>query len=111
MNDLLYLSNIIESIKLIGQYIKNKKINDIKNSTILRDAICKRLEEIGENIRKISLKTKKDYPKVDWVAFVETRNFLTHVYQMINVHKLWEILRKDIPTLKKQIEKIIEDAK
>lgn len=111
MKDILYLSNILESINLIEQYIKKKSLKNLKESTILQDAVCKRLEEIGENIRKISLRIKKKYPKTEWVAFVETRNFLTHVYQMINTPKLWRILKKDIPLLKKQIEEILEKEK
>ena len=108
MKDLLYLSNIIESINLIKQYIKFKDISDLKKSNLLKDAVCKRVEEIGENIKKISSKTKKLYPKIDWDAFVEVRNFLTHVYQMVNLQKLWRILHHDIPLLEKQIKEIIE---
>jgi len=104
----LYLSNILESISLIEQYLKFKRADDLKKSVLLRDAVCKRIEEIGENIRKISPKIKKAYPKVDWVAFVEARNFLTHVYQMINVQKLWGIIKKDIPKLKREIENILK---
>lgn len=106
MKDTLYLSNILDSIKLIKEYLKLKGINDLKKSSLLRDAICKRIEEIGENMRKISSETKKSHPEVDWVSFIETRNFLTHVYQMVNIQKLWLILTRDIPILEKQIEKI-----
>jgi len=109
MKDSLYLSNVIDSIDLIKQYVHGRKISDLKNSTILRDAVCKRIEEIGENMKKVSAKTKKIYPEVDWVAFIETRNFLTHVYQMVNIHKLWEILKKDLPILERQIKAIIEE--
>lgn len=110
MKDLLYLSNILESINLIRKYLGVKRIGDFRNSILLRDAVSKRIEEIGENIRNISLKTKRSYPEVDWVAFVETRNFLTHVYQMVNVERLWGILKKDIPLLEKQIKNIVREA-
>ena len=62
-------------------------------------------------MKKISSRTKDKYPKIDWRAFVEARNFLTHVYQMINPEKLWGILKKDIPILKKQIKEILEKEK
>jgi len=107
MKDLLYLSNILESTNLIRKYLSAKKIGDLRNSVLLRDAVSKRIEEIGENIRKISLRIKRSYPEIDWIAFVETRNFLTHVYQMVNVERLWGILKRDIPLLEKQIKKIM----
>jgi len=69
--------------------------------------VCKRIEEIGESIKKISFETKKKFPEVEWDVFVETRNFLTHVYQMVNVIKLWNVVQKDLPKLKKEIKNIL----
>ena len=111
MKDELYISNILSSIKLIEEYMKSRKISNLARSNILKDAVSKQLEEIGENIRKVSSKIKKKYNEVEWQAFVETRNFLTHVYQFVNVQKLWMIVKKDIPILKKQVEKILEKEK
>lgn len=90
MRELLYLTNILESINLIKQYIKSKKASDLNDSILLRDVICKRIKEIGENMKKISAKTKKSHPEVDWIAFIETRNFL-------------------IPILEKQIKEMLKE--
>jgi len=111
MKDELYLTNILSSIKLIEEYVKSKKLKDIAKSNLLRDAVSKQLEEIGESIKKISSKLKKKYNEVEWEAFVETRNFLTHVYQLVNVKRLWMIVKKDIPILKKQIKEILDKEK
>jgi len=104
--DFLYVCNVIESIKLIERYTKNKKIIDLKKSLLLKDAVSKRLEEIGENMKYISPKTRKYFSGIDWKAFVEIRNFLTHVYQLVNVQRLWAIIKKDVPNLKKEMLKI-----
>jgi len=108
MKDKLYLSNILESTRLINQYLKSKNACDLKDSVLLRDAVCKRIEEIGENIQKVSSKLKKLNPQIDWDAFVEARNFLTHVYQMINIQKLWGIAKRDIPKLETEVKKILD---
>jgi uncharacterized protein with HEPN domain len=108
MKDLLYLKNILFSINLIEDYLKNKNIEDFKKSILLRDAVCKRIEEIGESIKKISSAIKKKYPQIEWEVFLETRNFLTHVYQMVNVNKLWNVLQKEIPKLKKEINILLK---
>jgi uncharacterized protein with HEPN domain len=111
MKDVLYLINILESIGLIKTYLKSKKLEDLENSNLLRDAVCKRIEDIGENMKKISPKIKKSYTKIDWIAFIETRNFLTHVYQRVNIQKLWGIIIKDIPVLEIEIKRILEKLK
>jgi len=105
-SDLLYIHNILESINLIESYIKGKSFKEFTDSELIIDAISKRLEEIGENARKVSDKTKKKYKEVKWAEFIENRNFLTHVYQLVNKKRLWLIIKKDLSILKKQIQKI-----
>jgi len=108
-SDLLYLHNIMESIKIIEKHTKNIDLKNFSCSILIQDAISKRLEEIGENIKKISNKIRLKYPSVKWEEYVNTRNFLTHVYQMLNVKRLWKIIKEDLPILNKQIEKIIKE--
>lgn len=108
--DLLYLHNIIESINIIERHLNKINLEKFSNSILLQDAVSKRLEEIGENIKKISNKIKSESPSVKWEEYVDTRNFLTHVYQMLNVKRLWKIVKEDLPILKKEIEKIIKEV-
>jgi len=110
MKDKLYLMNILESVELIEKYVKGKKELDLRRSPMIRDAVSKRFEEIGENINKLSPTLKKN-KKVMWKEFVEVRNFLTHVYQMVNVLKLWNVIKKDLPSFKKEILKIKKELK
>jgi uncharacterized protein with HEPN domain len=111
MKDLLYLNNILESIRILKDYIKNKEVSDLENSVLLRDGVSKRIEEIGENMGKVSESTKKKFKEVKWQDFIDARHFLAHVYQMVNVNKLWNILTKEIPELETQIKKAIQWAK
>ena len=75
----------------------------------LRDAAIRRIEMIGEAAKNISLATKKKYPKVEWKKIIGTRDRLIHAYFSVNLDIMWDIIKKDIPNLKKQIIKIKED--
>ena len=111
MNSEVYLFNILKSIELIEGYTHKVTFDNFKSSRITQDAVSKRVEEIGENIRKIPSETKKKYSKVEWSAFIETRNFLTHVYQLVNLQKLWNIIKFDLPILKSQVKEIMKKEK
>ena len=52
---------------------------------------------------------RKKYSEIDWNLFVDARNFLTHVYQRVNVQRLWKIVKKDMPILEKQIKEMMND--
>jgi uncharacterized protein with HEPN domain len=109
--DLLYLENILESARLIGKYARDKQSIDLEHSILLKDAISKRIEEIGENMNKVSSTLKRKNKEVKWQDFIGSRNFLSHIYQMVNVNKLWNIIVKEIPVLEKQIKEIIKEVK
>jgi len=84
-------------------------LKEFSKSELTKDAVSKRFEEIGENARNISIKTKKNYPKVPWKELVENRNFLSHAYRFMNDERLWNAIKKNLPELKKQMKKIMED--
>lgn len=111
MKDLLYLENILESIKIIESYISKKSFGDFKKSKMMKDAVSKRLEEIGENCRRVSKETKEKNKEIEWEGFIENRNFLTHVYHLVNEKRLWVLLKDELPVLKKQIKKAVKKIK
>ena len=109
IGDKLYIYNILESIKLIEEYIRKISFEEFSKSRLLKDAVSKRFEEIGENAKNVSNKTKKKYPKINWKEIIENRNFLSHAYRFVNNERLWNTIKKDLPLIKKQMEKIKEN--
>ena len=109
--DKLYIYNILESINLIKEYTKKNSLKTFSNSRLIKDAVSKRFEEIGENAKNISEKTKKKYSKINWKEIVENRNFLSHAYKFVNNERLWNAIKNNLPVLKKPIQKIKEELK
>jgi uncharacterized protein with HEPN domain len=46
------------------------------------------------------------YPDIKWAEAKGMRNFLIHEYFGVRVEIIWTTIKKDIPLLKNQIEKI-----
>jgi uncharacterized protein with HEPN domain len=67
-----------------------------------------RLEIIGETCRNVSLDFRKKYPKVEWKGIVGTRDKLIHDYMGVDLERVWMMVIKDVPVLKKQVEEILE---
>ena len=49
---------------------------------------------------------KIEYPDIAWKKIAGLRDKLIHGYFGIDLELVWEIVNKDIPPLKEQIEKI-----
>jgi len=107
--ELLFLSDILENIKDIEDFSKDLTQELLNTDKLRQKAIIKSLEIIGEAVKNISEKLKKDYPKVDWKEIAGTRDKITHAYFDVDYNIVWEIIKKDLPELKKQIENIKKD--
>ena len=105
----IFLSHILESIGEIEKNIKNMSENKFLNSVITQDAVVRRLEIIGEAVKNLPASFKKRYPEIPWKKVSGTRDILIHEYFGVNVNLVWKIVNKNIPQLKKQISKLLEE--
>ena len=111
-NDLLYLLNILEYIGKIWKYTEKTKdaeelfeLNDQMNL----NASLTLLANIGENVSKITDKTKFEYSNVEWTKIRNFRNRIVHDYVGIDLAIVYDIITRDLKTLKLEIEKIIKE--
>ncbi len=106
--DIVYLKHILNAIKRIEEYIKDKDYEFFITHGLLQDGVVRQLEIIGEASRRLSKDLIDKYPEVPWKDMIGMRNKLIHDYFGIDLDAVWETVRKDIPFLRKEIEKIIK---
>ncbi len=105
---LKYLHDIKESIDSIYEYLGDTRdFNDYRSNKLLRRGIERELEIIGEATGRI-LKIDKNIEVSDSRRIVDLRNWVIHGYDKVDDVIIWGIISKDIPKLRKQIDKLIE---
>ena len=82
--------------------------NKYKSNTILKRAIERDLEIIGEAINRI-ITRDPDYPIENAKRIVGLRNQIIHAYDNISDENIWSIITKHIPGLKIEINKLIDE--
>lgn len=107
----VYLDDIIESIKRIEKYTKNVSYENFIKNKLLIDGTVRNLEIIGEAVKRIAEDIKKKYPDVEWKKIAGLRDILIHEYSGVNLKIVWDVITNNLPKLKKNIKKIIEDLK
>jgi uncharacterized protein with HEPN domain len=63
------------------------------------DAVMLNLEQIGETAKKLSLQTKTHFPSIHWPSIIGLRNMISHQYEGVKLHIVYEIVTKNIPNL------------
>ena len=104
---LWHILNSIEKIEHLVQILHTQ--DNFEAKWIEQDAIIRNLEIIGEAAVHISDELKHNYPDVSWQEIRGIRNIVTHQYFGVELNEIWSTVVYDIPFLKKQIQKIIED--
>jgi uncharacterized protein with HEPN domain len=105
-DDRLYLIHILEYIARIEEYTAEGR-QVFFADTRTQDAVLRNLQTLAESTQRLSLNLKAAYPDVDWRGISGLRNILVHDYLGINLVRVWEIVERDLPLLKRQIETLL----
>jgi len=104
--DFVFIEHIMESINAIEDFSKNLSKEELTSNRLKQSAIIREIEIIGEATKNLSENFKKKYKKIEWTNIAGTRDKMIHHYFGVDLNIVWSIIRKDIPSLKKNIEKI-----
>lgn len=107
MKDIVYIKHIRDAIELILEYTKDLKKSSFNSKDMIQDAVIRRIEIIGEAVKNISMKFKEKYSDIPWKIIAGMRDKLIHGYFNVDVERVWNVVIKDIPNIKKKIEEII----
>lgn len=105
----LFVYDILTCIDSIEEYLNKVNKRELFGNQLLQDAVVRRLEIIGEAAKNIPLRIKNQNKQIPWKKIIGLRNIITHEYFGVNLERVWNITKDDLPELKKQIKKIFDD--
>jgi len=77
------------------------------DSSLIQDAIIRNLQVLSESTQRLSDAAKESMSEVDWFKIAGFRNVLVPDYLGIDIERVWNILEKDLPALKKAVQKML----
>ncbi|MBU2565496.1 MAG: DUF86 domain-containing protein [Candidatus Thermoplasmatota archaeon] len=107
--DLPYLKHILDSIYRIEDYVQEIEYEDFMDNHLLQDGVIRQLEIIGEATKRLSEDIKEKYPNISWKDMAGMRDKLIHGYFGVDLDAVWDTAKKDVPRLRNEIEKIMEE--
>ena len=103
------LVHILTAIDNLTEGSKRYTVEDAEKDTIIFYGFVKQVEIIGEATYKLTKEFRAEHPDVEWDVMEGMRHVLVHGYYEITPHKVWHVIHNDLPTLRPQIEKFIEE--
>ncbi len=101
------LHHIQDEISFITKSTSNRSKSDFLEDEVLKRAVVRSIEIIGEAVKKLPTDFKNKHMDIDWRAIAGTRDRLIHGYFGIDYEIIWDIVEKEIPHLKNFLEKTL----
>lgn len=105
------LQDIDVMIKKIEMFTRDYTFNKFKNDEKTVFAVIRCFEVLGEAVKNIPEKIKKQYPDIPWKRIAGMRDKLIHEYFGVEYETLWETIRIRIPEIKILYKKVMDDYK
>jgi uncharacterized protein with HEPN domain len=102
-NDLVFIEHILDSIGAIEEFSKGMSKAELKASRLRQSAIVREIEVIGEAAKNVSRMNKEKFKEIPWRDIAGTRDKMIHHYFGVDLDIVWNIVRHDLPTLKRQM--------
>ena len=101
------LLDIVEAITRIERHTAGGRSS--LQDELVQIWVIHNLEILGEAARGLSDQLPRRHADVPWREMVAMRNVLAHGYFGIDVERVWTTVEKDLPKVKKQVERILAE--
>jgi uncharacterized protein with HEPN domain len=103
------LNHVLETMDKIGEFVGDMSSEDFLEDDKTLFAVSKAIEIIGEILKHIPERIKKEYSDVPWEDIYGMRNFLAHNYFGSDKEEIWTTTKEDIPELRPIIKQILDN--
>ena len=106
------LEDVRYSAAQIEIYIANSTEADYLAQTMLRDAIERRFEIVGEALRQLRAEapeTAARFPHLE--AIIGFRNMIAHQYDDLRDAQVWKTARADVPRVRELATRLMQEER
>ena len=97
--DRVRLEDMLDNAEKALGFVNGRKRDDLETDVMLRYAVVRAIEVVGEAAAKVSPETRGRMTAVPWRQIIGMRNRIVHRYSEINNDVLWMTLQSELPAL------------
>ena len=101
-----YKQDILDAIAKIQRSTQGMDYETFINDPDTFDACVRRLEIIGEAVKRLSTDYKTRLPDIPWKEIAGFRDKAIHDYASLSAAIVWETIKTDLPELQTALAKL-----
>jgi uncharacterized protein with HEPN domain len=100
----VYLWDMLYEIDFVERVLLRESIYDEVTSR----AVLRSFTVLGEAAKRVDQQTKAMTPSIPWQRIIDTRNFLSHEYENVNLEKIKLLIENDLPSLQCELRNLYQ---
>ncbi|MEH7492609.1 HepT-like ribonuclease domain-containing protein [Neobacillus niacini] len=105
----VFLEDILAAAIKVEKYTMELSFDEFVDNDLVSDAVIKNILVIGEATKNIPDKIRIVNSEIEWRKMAGMRDMLIHGYFSINYKIVWDVVQNKLPTLRKQVEQLLQD--
>jgi uncharacterized protein with HEPN domain len=110
-DDLVRLRHMLDAAREALEFTRDRQRGDLDGDRMRTLSLVKCIEIVGETATKVSEETRAKCPALPWVDIIGMRNRLIHGYFDIDLDRVWDTVKDDLPALVAELKRITGEAK
>ena len=102
-----FLWDMLDAAKAVSEFVTGRTFQDYLDDRMLRGAVERHMEIIGEAARNISDHFREAHPQVPWRQIIGQRNVLAHGYADIKHRLIWNVATIHIQELIEELARLV----
>ena len=103
------LWDMLRAAREVQTFTNDKTYEDYEKDLVLRRAVERSIQIIGEASAKVSKAFREAHPDVPWRPITAQRHILVHDYGEIDDEKIWRVATHYVPLLIEQIVPLVPE--
>jgi len=106
---IFFLQDIQNSVTKIFKYTTNIDYQEFVSNDMVKDAVERNFEIIGEAVKNLSEDFRNKYPNIPFKQIAGMRDKLIHDYFGVDYEIVWKTIKDKLPQFSIDIEKLLAD--
>jgi uncharacterized protein with HEPN domain len=104
-----YIEDILDAMNKAEILLEGVTYDQFEVDFRVNFAVVRALEIVGEATKRLPMSLREQYSSIPWKGMAGMCDRIIHGYDNVDLEIVWDVVKRDIPHIRPQIQQILTD--